>query len=126
MRPLTPTARGDLIYDAGDKLNTGIYSYEEDYEDEEYPIIAKDDLVITGADDVEENLNQDQADRNVAEEDYEDDEYPSTEEDDRVVTGADHVEDLLNQDLVVIPGNKTNTIVDHFDINEEVANNGLE
>ena len=124
----TPTARGDLIYDAGDKLNTGIYSYddsEEDYEDEEYPVIANDD----GAIDVEENLNQDQADRNVAEEDYEDDEYPSTEEDDRVVTGADYVEDLLNQDSVVIPGNKTNTIVDHFDINyddEEVASNGLE
>ena len=123
----TPTARGDLIYDAGDKLNTtGIYSYddsEEDYEDEEYPVIAKDD------DDVEENLNQDQADRNVAEEDYEDDEYPSTEEDDRVVTGADHVEELPNQDLVVSPGNKTNTIVDPFDIDyddEEVASNGLE
>merc|ERR1712133_112137 len=48
----TPTAQ-----DTGDKLNTGIYSYddsdrvEEDYEDEEYPDVEEDVLVITGIDD---------------------------------------------------------------------------
>ena len=115
----TPTAQ-----DAGDKLDTWQYSYddkdgvEEDYEDKEYPVVEKDVLVITGADDVEEHLNQDQAYRDVAEEGYEDEEYPGIEEVDRVVNGTDHVENL-----------ETDTIVDHFDINyddEEVANNGLE
>ena len=44
--------------------------------------------MITGADDVEEHLNQDQADRDVAEKD---EEFLVIEEVDRVVTSADHV-----------------------------------
>ena len=82
----TSTARGDFIDDAGEKFNPRQYSSDDS--DIEYLRNEKEDLMITSADDVEEHLIQDQADRDVAEKD---EEFLVIEEVDRVVTSADHV-----------------------------------